>query len=30
MKVLAYGLLKIYDLPVRAWLTEHWLKRKSK
>ena len=28
--VLAYGLLKIYDLPVRAWLTEHWLKRKSK
>ena len=28
--VLAYGLLKIYDLPVREWLTEHWLKRKSK
>ena len=28
--ILAYGLLKIYDLPVRAWLTEHWLKRKSK
>ena len=24
---LAYGLLKAYDLPVRAWLTEHWLKR---
>ena len=28
--ILAYGLLKIYDLPVRAWLTEHWLKRKTK
>jgi len=25
--ILAYGLLKAYDLPVRAWLTEHWLKR---
>ena len=23
---LAYGLLKIYDEPVREWLTEHWLK----
>jgi len=26
--VLAWGLLKAYDLPVRQWLTEHWLKRK--
>ena len=25
--ILAWGLLKIYDLPVRQWLTEHWLKR---
>ena len=24
---LAWGLLKAYDLPVRKWLTEHWLKR---
>ncbi len=26
--VLAWGLLKAYDLPVREWLKEHWLKRK--
>jgi len=26
--VMAWGLLKAYDLPVRQWLTEHWLKRK--
>ena len=25
--VLAWGLLKIYDQPVREWLKEHWLKR---
>lgn len=25
--LLAWGLLKAYDLPVREWLTEHWLKR---
>ena len=25
--VLAWGLLKIYDEPVREWLKEHWLKR---
>ena len=24
--ILAWGLLKAYDLPVRQWLTEHWLK----
>ncbi|MCF0160927.1 MAG: acyltransferase [Bacteroidaceae bacterium] len=23
----AYALLKLYDLPVRHWLTEHWLKK---
>ena len=23
----AWGLLKAYDLPVRKWLTEHWLKK---
>ena len=28
--VLARGLLRIYDLPVRQWLTEHWLKRDGK
>ncbi len=28
--LLAWGLLKAYDLPVRAWLTEHWLKRGAK
>ena len=27
--VLAWGLLKAYDLPVRQWLTEHWLKKKA-
>lgn len=26
--VLAWGLLKIYDEPVREWLKEHWLKRR--
>ncbi len=25
--VLAWGLLKAYDLPVREWLKEHWLKK---
>lgn len=25
---LAYACLKLYDLPVRRWLTENWLKRK--
>lgn len=25
--VIAWGLLKAYDLPVRKWLTEHWLKK---
>ena len=28
--ILAWGLLKAYDLPVRKWLTEHWLKRSSR
>ena len=28
--VLAWGLLKIYDEPVRDWLKEHWLKRNAK
>lgn len=27
--VLAWGLLKVYDKPVREWLKEHWLKRKA-
>ena len=27
---IAYALLRLYDLPVRAWLTEHWLKAGSK
>ena len=26
--VLAWGVLKIYDEPVREWLKEHWLKKK--
>lgn len=26
--VLAWGLLKVYDEPVREWLKEHWLKRR--
>ena len=25
--VIAWGLLKAYDLPVRKWLTDHWLKK---
>jgi peptidoglycan/LPS O-acetylase OafA/YrhL len=25
--IIAWGLLKAYDLPVREWLKEHWLKR---
>ena len=25
----AYALLKLYDLPLREWLTKHWLQRKS-
>ena len=28
--ILAYGLLKIYDEPVREWLKEHWLKRNTR
>lgn len=28
--MLAWALLKVYDAPVREWLKEHWLKRKSK
>jgi peptidoglycan/LPS O-acetylase OafA/YrhL len=24
---MAYAFLKLYDLPVRKWLTEHWLKK---
>ena len=28
--VIAWGLQKAYDEPVRAWLKEHWLKRKAK
>ena len=28
--ILAWGLLKAYDLPVRKWLTEHWLKRNKR
>ena len=27
--VLAWGVLKIYDEPVREWLKEHWLKRRK-
>ena len=27
--ILAWGLLKIYDEPVREWLKDHWLKRKA-
>lgn len=27
--ILAYALFKMYDLPVREWLTENWLKRKN-
>lgn len=25
--IVAWGMLKIYDEPVRRWLTEHWLKK---
>ena len=25
---MAYACLKLYDLPIRKWLTEHWLKKK--
>ena len=28
--MLAYGLFKCYDLPVREWLKEHWLKRNGR
>ena len=28
--ILAYVLLKIYDIPVREWLKEHWLRKKGK
>ena len=28
--LLAYGLLKAYDEPVREWLKNHWLKRNKK
>ena len=27
--LIARGVFKAYDQPVRAWLTEHWLKRKK-
>ena len=27
--LIARCVFKAYDLPVRAWLTEHWLKRKK-
>jgi len=26
----AWAAYKLYDLPVRQWLTEHWLKRPSR
>jgi peptidoglycan/LPS O-acetylase OafA/YrhL len=26
---LAYGVMKIYDEPVREWLKDHWLGRKK-
>jgi peptidoglycan/LPS O-acetylase OafA/YrhL len=28
--LIAWGLLKAYDLPVREWLKEHWLKAKPR
>ena len=28
--ILAWGLQKAYDEPVRQWLKEHWLKRRAK
>ena len=27
--ILAWGLLKAYDEPVREWLKEHWLKKRK-
>ena len=27
--VLAYGVFRMYDEPVRAWLKDHWLQRKA-
>ena len=27
--VVAYGLFKAYDEPVREWLKDHWLHRKK-
>ncbi len=24
---LAYACLKLYDIPIRKWLTDHWLKK---
>lgn len=27
---IAWGAFKLYDEPVRSWLTNHWLKRKSR
>ena len=27
--LLAYGLLKAYNEPVREWLKNHWLKRRK-
>ena len=27
--VLAYGVFRMYDEPVRAWLKNHWLQRKA-
>jgi hypothetical protein len=26
---IAYGVMKIYDEPVREWLKDHWLGRKK-
>ena len=26
---LSYAALKLFDVPVREWLTEHWLKGKK-
>ena len=28
--IIAWGVYKAYDEPVREWLTEHWLKRRNK
>ena len=27
--ILAWGLLKAYDEPIREWLKEHWLKKRK-